>query len=134
MSTKKDSDQPDPREIEICKTIGEYLYESESGKPERLSKINTLKNLLEFEQRVAELTDAETEHYSNCVDNIQLSDEMRATLDGCETQERKDYYTNMWARAIYMTRCAWEDYFHTGRNKPLVPNPLNKIAVLKLVS
>ena len=117
----QDSAQADPREINVCETIGNYLDESNSDSTKRLSKIEALIKFLEFEKRVTEMTDAEKQHYYRCLDGPQLSDKMRATLDSCTTEEKRNYYIEMWARATYFTRCAWDTYLHTGKDKPQIP-------------
>jgi hypothetical protein len=125
----QDSAEVDPREVEVLEYIGSYLDESNDDDTKRLSKIEVMMNFLEFEKRVTELTDVEKQHYFNCLNGPRLSDEMKATLKGCETPEHKEYYIKMWARSTYFARCAWETYLHTGKDKPFVAQEGSKIPV-----
>jgi hypothetical protein len=127
---ENESAQPDPQEIQVCEYIATYLDESNDDTPKRLAKIEALTKFLAFEQRVTELTDAEREHYLNCMEGPQLSEEMRKTLAECKTEKRKNYYLDMWARATYFTRCAWETYLYTGKNKPQIAQQKIPPAVL----
>ena len=113
----------DPREIEVCEFIAKYLDESADDKTKRLAKIEAIANLLAFERRMTELTDAELQNYSETLSDPIISDQMRKTLDACKTDERKDHYINIWARSVYIRRCAWEDHLYNGKEKPLIFQP-----------
>lgn len=111
-----ESEKPDPDVVKMIDIIDEFLAESEDT-PKRVFKIKELLSYLNYNLRLTELSDEELNAYRQCVDGPVLSDQMRATLEGCKTEDGRKYYTDMWARSVYFRRCAWDEYLYGETDK-----------------
>ena len=119
--------KPDPFTIEIIDRIGDFLNDCRE-KEDRIKKLGELKDYLDFNLRLTELSDEELESYHRCHDGPVLSDEMRATLDSCKTGTQRKYYTEMWARALYIRRCEWDSYLYGETDeKPAITIKTEKV-------
>lgn len=96
--------------VDLIDLIDEHLQEANSDTKDRIDKIKTILDFLNYNLRLTELSDDEKQDFMGCIEGYPLTDEMRETLDNCKTEERKNYYYTMWARSTYFKRCAWMQY------------------------
>lgn len=78
---------------------------------DRISKIDELLHMLNFERRLAALT-AEQRHAMMLAGESRITDEMRQKIDACKTDVERNNLIDGFARAVYMRQCAWSDYLN----------------------
>jgi hypothetical protein len=102
--------------VEIIEILDEYLQEVNSDQEKRIGRIKELLDFLNYNLRLTELSKEEKEDFVLSNEGYPLNEGMRKTLDGCESEEKKNHYFNMLARSTYFRRCAWLRYL-TGETK-----------------
>jgi len=110
------ADNEDDKYIET--EIGKLLMEALNRlQPEARNKeISDIIWRLQYEQRVAALTDTEFE----AAFDEQLPEHIQMQIDALEGQVKKDRIEGI-ARAMYFRQCAWQDYLKgVEPNKPPV--------------
>ena len=106
---------------EIVDLIDEHLQEVNKNKEERIKRIKEMQDFLAYNLRISELTERELDDLGRTMEGVYFTDNMRKTLDDCKTEERKNYYIEMWARSTYFKQCAWMSYLHGEcSDKPFV--------------
>jgi hypothetical protein len=77
----------------------------------RLEAIANLQHTLDFERRLAELTDDQHRAMVEAGEP-HLSDRQRAALDAAKSEGERERLFEAIARANYMQQCAWVDYLN----------------------
>ena len=105
---------------ELLDIIDEHLQEVNSDTEERTQRIKNILDFLNYNFRLTELSEKEKEDFVHCMEGYPLNDNMRETLNKCETEDKKSHYINMWARSTYFRQCAWFEYLYGNTNtKPI---------------
>ena len=94
---------------DIVETIREYLDTFNADKSARLEQIEDLIHALNFEKRVTELTDDETEAMMSAA---HLTAAQIERLDRCELPTDRERLTKEFSRHQYFVQCAWSDYLN----------------------
>ncbi len=114
----------------ILNIIDEHLQEVNDNTEERVKRIKTFLEYLNYNLRLTELSDEEKQSFVGSMDGAPLSPEMKKTMDECKkksTEKEYNHYIEMWARSIYFRRCDWLQYLHGETNeKPFVQNKVLK--------
>ena len=105
--------------------ISDHLQEVNDNQGERVKRIESMLDFLNFNLRLTNLSKEEKEDFVNSVEGYPLTEEMRKTLDNCPSEERKNYYISMWARSTYFRKCAWLDYLCGKTDKKLSIKPVH---------
>jgi len=97
------------------KVIENKLSEVLAGmrRKKRLEAIDDLLHSLNFDRRVAMLTDEELAHMFN----LSLSFAERKRLDEATSEKKRDEILMEYARSNYFRRCAWADYLNGVTDK-----------------
>lgn len=90
----------------------------ELTKEEKIEALDDALHTLNFERRLASLTDKQLEHLNGEV----LSEAQREKLDACKTEEDREIVIEDYARASYFRECAWGDYLN-GVGKVPIEDP-----------
>jgi hypothetical protein len=90
--------------------VTEYL-DSSANLNERLERIKDLRHCLNFEKRLAELTEEESEAMVMAGEG-HLTDQQRLMLDSCVTEKEKDRLIAGFARQQYFIQCACASYLN----------------------
>lgn len=101
-------------------SIVKDIEESFSNLPDedKVENLNNLIHFLQFRLRIAELTHDERK---DAYRQFSLNEAQRARLDKATSEKEFDRIVDEYARANYMHRCAWTDYFNGVRkDKPVV--------------
>ena len=61
--------------------------------------------------RLISLSAAEKKDFANCMEGYPITDKQMKLL-AASSEEKKDYYIDMWARSTYFKQCAWMSYLH----------------------
>ncbi|HET8688319.1 MAG TPA: hypothetical protein VFM18_17050 [Methanosarcina sp.] len=93
---------------DIAVTIQNYLDES-VNKEERLNKILDLIHILNFEKRLAELTDAETDAMMAAGS---LNEKQIQQIKLCDNEESRERLIADFSRQQYFLQCAWTAYLN----------------------
>lgn len=101
---------------ELLNLIDDHLQEANSIPTDRVNRINEILTYLNFNLRLTELSELEKQDFVNCMEGFPLTDDQKKTLND-STEERKNYYIDMWARSTYMKRCVWLTYLHGESDK-----------------
>lgn len=113
---------------DIPEIIRQHL-DASADKKERIEKIDDLLHMLNFEHRLASMTDEERE-YMVAAGEVRMTPENRKYLDGLKTDAERDKAIEGWARACYFAQCAWSDYLNgTSPNKPFTSKPVRKLKI-----
>jgi hypothetical protein len=92
-----------------------------SDDDERIKRIDDLLHILNFERRVACLSDAERHAMVSAGDG-RISPEMRQRIDACKSEAERKSLIDGYARTCYFRQCAWSDYLNgVSKNMPFYP-------------
>ncbi len=96
---------------QINKLISSHLQEVNRNTKTRLHRIDKLLFVLNYELRLTRLSKEEKIDWVHCNEGFPLTDNQSKVLDICKTEEKRNYYIEMWARCTYLRLCAWRAYF-----------------------
>lgn len=103
----------------IESSIQEHL-DATTSKEDRIAAIDDLLHMLNFERRLADLSDEEAAAMM-AAGEPSISTEMRARIDRAKSQAERDELINGYARAQYFRQCAWASYLNgVDKTKPFV--------------
>ena len=82
---------------------------------EKVEVLDDALHKLNFERRLASLTDKQLEH----MNGGSLSDAQRERIDNCKTDEAREEVIEGYARAEYFKECLWIDYLNGDGKIPI---------------
>lgn len=94
------------------------------GNVERLARIEDLLHVLNFEKRLALLTEEETKHMLNAAVGTELTEEGSAKLNACKTEREREALLKEFTRSNYFLQCAWSNFLNGEcEDKPFTSKP-----------
>lgn len=97
---------------EVMNLIDEHLQEANSNTEERINRTKELLRFLNYNLRLAQLTDEEKEDFIGSMEGYPLTKGMRETLDKAENEQVREHYIDTWARSTYFKQCEWLQYLY----------------------